>query len=259
MTEHLFPLWVQDFENDQLPLTDRLEAASRLLMAGHPAADAAIVRFLDLADSETNLGLRFRELVVTQGAAVDALCVLLWEPDPAMQLAAADSLREIGDPEVVPELAAILASQRAHLSRDVDLIIALIEALGGCWRIGDSSVALAVVDALSDSEEDIRDAAGGVLRQLGHDAAAATPHLVSLLAAADFSQRFEAVELLPQLTAPHIYAPHLIGVLQSDDDSLLRWMALHELQSIEQPSPEIRMALEAAQFDLGIQEYAAAA
>lgn len=259
MTEHQFTLWIQDFENDQLPLTERLEAASRLLMADHRDADLAVVRFLDLAGSETELGLRYRELVVTQGAAVDALCVLLWEAEPSLQLAAADSLREIGDPEVVPELAAILAKQRASLSRDVDLIIALIEALGGCWRIGDSSVALAVVDALTDREEDIRDAAGGVLRQLGSDAAAAAPHLITLLSAPDFTQRFEAVELLPQLTSPRLYAPHLARVLQADEDSLLRWMALHELQSIEHPSPDIRMALEAAQFDTGIQEYAVAA
>jgi HEAT repeat protein len=259
MTEHQVKLWIQDFENDQLPVPARLEAASRLLVVDHPAAASAVVRFLDLADSETSLGQSYRELVVTQGAAVDALCVLLWEADLSLQLAAADSLREIGDPAVVPELAAILSLQRARRCRSIDLIIAIIESLGGCWRMGDPSVALAVVNALSDSEEDIRDAAGGVLRQLGSDAAAATPHLVSLLSASGFEQRFEAVELLPQLTKPETYAPHLIRVLQVDEDSLLRWMALLELKRIKQPSQNIRLALEAALFDIGIQEYAVAA
>jgi len=259
MTEQIFTLWIHDFENDQLPLTVRLESAAALLLVDHPEAEVAVVRLLDLAPAETELGLRFRELVVTRGAAVDALCVLLWEGNPALQLAAADALCEIGDPDVVAELAAILSDQLHRLIRDVDLIIALIEALGGCWRMGDSSVALAVVNALSDPEEDIRNAVGGVLRQLGTDSAAAAPKLISLLSEDEFTYRFEAVELLPRLTSPLFYAPHLLRVLQTDEDSLLRWMALHELQSIEQPGPEIRMAVEAARGDAGIQEYAVAA
>ena len=259
MTEQIFTLWIREFENDQLPLSDRLEAAAALLLVDHPAAEAAVVRFLDIAPAETELGLRFRELVVTQGAAIDALCVLLWEDDASLKLAAADALREIGDPGVVPELAAILATQRQRPLRDVDLIIALIEALGGCWRTGDAGVALAVVDALTDPEEDVRDAAGSVLRQLGPDAAAAAPRLIAQLSEAEFTYRFEAVVLLPRIAEPATYAPHLLQILRADPDSLLRWMALHELQSIEQTDPAIQAAVEAAENDAGIREYAAAA
>jgi HEAT repeat protein len=219
----------------------------------------AVVGFLDLAPAETELGLRYRELVVTHGAAIDALCVLLWEPCESLQLAAADALRDIGDPDVVAELAEILTSQRCRPCRDVDLIIALIEALGACWRPGDASVARAVVGALCDPEEDIRDAAGAVLRQLGPDAMAAAPALIDMLSRPEFAYRFEAVELLPRLTPPSFFARHLLTVLSGDEDSLLRWMALHELEHIEHPDDEIRAAVAAAQSDSGIQEYAAAA
>lgn len=259
MTEQTFTPWIHEFENDQRPSAARLDAAAALLLVDHPAAAEAVVGFLDLVPAETTLGLRYRELIVTYGSAIDALCVVLWEPDSTLQLAAADALREIGDVSVVPDLTAMLAIQRKQPERDVDLIIALIEALGGCWQPGVSSVALAVVPALCDAEEEIRDAAGSVLRQLGPDALAAAPTLIAMLSRPEFIHRFEAIELLPRLTSPAIFAPHLLSVLQSDEDGLLRWMALHELERLEQPGADIRTAVEAAQRDSGIQEYAAAA
>ena len=56
-----------------------------------------------------------------------------------------------------------------------------------------------------------------------------------------------------------IAVPLLLEILRSDEDSLLRWMAQHELQCIDSPDPSILEALHAAQQDTGLQEYAAAA
>ena len=58
----------------------------------------------------------YRELVVTQGAAVDALCVLLWESDPSLQLAAAATGGD-GTPRGHPECREPPRRWAAHASR----------------------------------------------------------------------------------------------------------------------------------------------
>ncbi|MEL6345213.1 MAG: HEAT repeat domain-containing protein [Myxococcota bacterium] len=203
--------------NEDESLAMRLDAISVL-------DERSCVRLLDWFPADTRLGRYLREVLVTEGAVVDALCVILWEGQGLFRLAAAQRLTELGDPDALPELIALLNRQLNGRAQP-GMVLTLIKAIYACWMPGAVAAPRAVVEALTSHSPTVRRAAGTTLRRMGRDASVVGARLVELLDHDDEQVRFEAAELLPELTPPSVYVPHMARLLREDPDLLVRWIA----------------------------------
>jgi hypothetical protein len=242
MMEHAVAKLVQAITDTQRPLSRRLGHAA--LLSTMPDADDACTGLLDTLHPNSPLGRGFREVLVTAGTNIDALCVLLWE-SPSTQRAAVSRLTELGDSSALPDLIALLQSMREQPRRDLTGIIRALEAIGSCWVPGALDAPRAGAAAVGDMDATVRTVASANLRRMGSDAAVASELLLQLLESAHTPVRFSVAELLPDLTPPAVYVPWMVRLLHEDDDELIRWVARYELSRLSTPDPLVTKALAA--------------
>lgn len=242
MMEQAVTNLVRMITNGQRPLTRRLELAA--LLSTMPDADEACTDLLDMLSPDTDIGAGFREVLVTVGASIDALCVLLWE-SATVRRAALDRLAELGDSSALPDLIALLRTLRDQPSRDLTGIIRALEVIGSCWVPGALEAPVAVAEAMGDLDATVRTVASANLRRMGTDATAAAELLLRLLASAHPPVRFAVAELLPELVPPTVYVPCMVRLLQEDEDELIRWVARYELSRLSATDPQVAEALAA--------------
>lgn len=242
MTEQVIANLVRMVSDGSRAFNKRLEHSA--LLSTMPDCDEACVSLLDTLAPRTPFGHGYREVLVTVGVSVDALCVLLWET-PTFQRAAVDRLGELGASNAVPDLVSLLSTQLHSEDRDRELILRTLDAIGACCARASSSAPEAVAAAIGDKDGVIRTVAAATLRRMGSQAASASPTLLQLLGSDDARVRFEVAELLPELTGPETYIPHMVRLMHEESDELIRWVARYELSRLPCPSQEIEAALAA--------------
>ncbi|MEL6344341.1 MAG: hypothetical protein AAFV53_14585 [Myxococcota bacterium] len=228
MSASVITQWVSVFRDSGRALEVRLAAASALLKMTDPDAISVTIDFLDEAPRRTRLGRAYRELLVTQGGPGEALCVLLWEPDPELRTSAARMIADQRERGAVSELCAVLKQE----GLSVGFRLVLLETLRRLFEPGDSRPALAAVEQITDPNPRIREAAARVIRSARIDAVACTPRLLMVLTAARGPVRFEGTEILPTIAPATLCARYLLRVLDEEEDELLTWLARFELSRL---------------------------
>lgn len=232
MTEQVIANLVRMVSDSTRAFNKRLEYAA--LLSTMPDCDDACVELLDTLPPDTAFGLAYREVLVTVGASVDALCVLLWET-PAHRNAAIDRLGELAATSAIPDLIALL--QPAPFDRE--LVLRTLDAIGSCYVTGTPAAPEAVAACVGHKDKSVRTVAASTLRRMGRnmgdDAASTCDVLVGLLRSPEPRVRFEVAELLPELATPDTYVPVMVRLMNEEPDELIRWIARYELSRLPDP------------------------
>jgi HEAT repeat protein len=246
VTEHMIRNLVGIVTDKSRPLQARLEAAA--LLSTMPDCDEACAELLDTLPPTTAMGRGLREVLVTTGQSVDALCVLLWEGVGPTRRAAVERLGELGAAAALRELCVLLSVLREgdRRTNTQPLILQVLDAISCCWRPGAVVAAQSVACALGDGDVAVRLVASATLRRMGGDAAAASDTLIALLQSPDTRVRFSVAELLPELTPPSVYVPWMVRLMHEEDDELIRWIARYELSRLPMPPAGLDEAVLAA-------------
>lgn len=204
--------------NDELPAV-RAGAAQALGTIGSAArsAEPALAKALEDKDAEVRMSAILAIGQITGTPSAEPLVVALKDENPRMRDTAAALLVKMGQP-------AVASLTRFKNEESADLRLVAITIMG---RIKHADAVPALVAALDDKEQAVRDAATFAFAQVGE---ASIPALTTLLADADVQKRWTAAYALNSIGSPKTADPLIVAL--NDRDERIRDLATSALTRI---------------------------